>query len=829
MFPNESSTSLSGAFPVGHACSLEERTDRSTEGRTRPMDRHLPGLAKVSCLMALALLPILPSPLSGEAVRGVEWSGEVIPFHSAVSELRGVVRSAEDGGPLSAALIRIQGLDRHALSDASGRFQLSGLPAGRHTLEAERIGYRPTSLHVSVSAGEPLASVEIRLEPDPLVLPGLVVSVTGELRSRWETASSVSRLDGEEIRSVNPSHPAELLNRVPGVWVSPTSTEGHMTAIRQPITTKPVYLFLEDGVPTRSPGFFNHNALYEVNVPQADRIEVIRGPGTSLYGSDAIGGVIDVGTRPTSPEPEVDATVEGNSLGFRRILASASGTRGSDGLRFDLNLTEGDDWRDASGYDRQSATLRWDRALGGGMSLRTTATWSSVNQQDPSVVGRDDLVGNPAVNYHPITFRSVDALRVASRFERRTATTALEITPFVRWNTLDLMPSWMLNFDPVIFRTGHSSTGLMVRYHRDLGELGGPARITVGADLDRSPGSREEDRIAVTRDGPFITAWERGERIYDYEATFLGLSPYAQLSLNPVEALHVTAGMRFDRVGFDYSSSLPALAEGPHRRPTDTRVRYSNLGPSVGAALALRPEVNLFSSFRESFRSPSEGQLFRQGAAESTVTLKPVRSRSIEGGIRGELGGRLGYELSVFRLDVRDDILSFIRPEDGLRESLNAGRTRHRGVEAGISATLPGGVRADATLTRASHRYLEWQPRPDQDFAGNRMEQAPRDLASARLRTPLPGLSSGHLEVEWVQMGEFWMDPGNENRYEGHTLWNLRAEAPLAAGISLQARVLNLADQAYAERASFNPFRGEELSPGKPRAVFVGLRYRWAP
>jgi outer membrane receptor protein involved in Fe transport len=78
---------------------------------------------------------------------------------------------------------------------------------------------------------------------------------------------------------------------VAGVWVSVTGGEGHQTAIRQPLNTNPVYLFLEDGVPTRSTGFFNHNALYEVNLPGAEGIEVTKGPGSALYGSDAIGGV----------------------------------------------------------------------------------------------------------------------------------------------------------------------------------------------------------------------------------------------------------------------------------------------------------------------------------------------------------------------------------------------------------------------------------------------------------------------------------------------------------------------------------------------------------
>jgi outer membrane cobalamin receptor len=92
------------------------------------------------------------------------------------------------------------------------------------------------------------------------------------------------------------------MNRLAGVHVSELSGEGHSMAIRQPITTKPMYLFLEDGIPTRATGFFNHNALYEVNIPQSGGIEVLKGPGTAMYGSDAIGGVVNVLTR-AAPAP----------------------------------------------------------------------------------------------------------------------------------------------------------------------------------------------------------------------------------------------------------------------------------------------------------------------------------------------------------------------------------------------------------------------------------------------------------------------------------------------------------------------------------------------
>ena len=118
--------------------------------------------------------------------------------------------------------------------------------------------------------------------------------------------------------------PSEIVNRTPGVYVSNFGGEGHATAIRQPITTKALYAYLEDGVPIRSTGFFNHNALYEINIPQAGRLEVIKGPGTAVYGSDAVGGVVNAFTRDPSPTPEAEVFVEGGSSTYLRGLGTAS-------------------------------------------------------------------------------------------------------------------------------------------------------------------------------------------------------------------------------------------------------------------------------------------------------------------------------------------------------------------------------------------------------------------------------------------------------------------------------------------------------------------------
>ncbi|WP_198265248.1 TonB-dependent receptor [sulfur-oxidizing endosymbiont of Gigantopelta aegis] len=232
-------------------------------------------------------------------------------------------------------------------------------------------------------------------------LTEITVTGTREETLRSETAETSNVLDEQEIDEVKPAHPSELLNRIPGVHVNVTGGEGHMMSIRQPITTKAVYLYLENGIPTRSTGFFNHNALYETNIPQAESVEVTKGPGTALYGSDAIGAVINVNTRRAPMDPEAELGLEGGENGWGRILLSGGNTWGDDGVRGDLNITHTDGWRDNTDYDRVAGTARWDTILDNGASLETVFSGSDIDQQTAgsSRLSEDDYKSDPTKNY----------------------------------------------------------------------------------------------------------------------------------------------------------------------------------------------------------------------------------------------------------------------------------------------------------------------------------------------------------------------------------------------------------------------------------------------
>lgn len=730
--------------------------------------------------------------------------------------------TSSSGAPLAEVRVVAEPGGRGDITDAAGAFHLTGLPAGTVTLRASLLGYAAVEQQIQVGGGA-AAEVSLVMHEQALRMEGVVVSVSREAQRKVETPATIGVVTGSAIRATGAAHPGEIMREVPGVWASVTSGEGHQMAIRQPLTTNPVYLYLEDGVPTRSTGFFNHNALYEVNLPQADRIEVTKGPATALYGSDAIGGIINVSTRAPSAGGQVEASVEGGSFGWERLLLSGSNTFGADGVRADLNLTRTSGWRDATGYSRESGTLRWDRDLSAGSALRTVATFSHIDQgtAGSSVVNRDDYLHDPTLNYTPISFRKVEALRLSTEYSRRTESTLYTLTPYARSDRMELLPNWSLTYDPTVYTTGNQSLGMLAKVRRDFSPL--RSQIIGGVDMEYSPGYRHESLVAPRRDGKVFTSYTLGDRVYDYDVAYHGVSPYLQAQASPLDRMRLTAGVRYDMLGFGYDTKLDPVETGKYRRPADTSVGYRHLSPKLGATYELGAALNLFADYGHGFRAPSEGQLFRQGQAVNTVGLEPVKVDSYEAGARGLLLGRLSYDLSAYTMTMTDDILSYINP-DGTTETVNAGRTLHRGVELAVGAEIARGLRADLAYSRSRHTYEEWSPKPGVELGGKEMEIAPRALANVRLAYTPGWYDGSRFGVEWTQVGSYWMDPQNTHRYPGHSLLTARTTLPLTEHVGLFARVVNLTDRRFAETAAYTTARGEEYAPGMPRTLYVGIK-----
>lgn len=128
---------------------------------------------------------------------------------------------------------------------------------------------------------------------DTQTLDEVVVSGSRTAEKLSETPMAIGVVGERALKRDKPKTIGEVINRIPGVSWNDLGNEQHSMGIRQPNSTNAVYQYLEDGIPIRPLGVFNHNSLNEMNLAGSGSVEVVKGAASSLYGSNAVGGAVN--------------------------------------------------------------------------------------------------------------------------------------------------------------------------------------------------------------------------------------------------------------------------------------------------------------------------------------------------------------------------------------------------------------------------------------------------------------------------------------------------------------------------------------------------------
>ncbi|MFT7110874.1 MAG: iron complex outermembrane receptor protein [Psychrobacter glaciei] len=699
-----------------------------------------------------------------------------------------------------------------------------------------RISPTSTCLSIAVSISL-LTHYSEAFSNQSVLLDKVVVTSTKEQRYKSELAESIGVLTRQEIENVSPSHPSEILNRTAGVYINNLGGEGHMTAIRQPITTSGVYLFLEDGVPTRPTGFFNHNGLYEINIPQSKRLEVTKGPGSALYGSDAIGGVINSISAdiPDTPTAKIDSEI-GSDQWRRLLLSAGQAINDSTGVSASINKTNNKGFRDDADYDRTSINTRIDHAFSDELNNKTTLSYTQVNQSGVSGLNYDDYKNNVEKNKFKgdIGSREIAAVRISSEFNYDLSEQSLlTVTPFYRNNDSSMMPSWMVTYDPNYRQTTFQSFGLITKYRHTLSNN---SQIITGIDVDHTPSETQEFDVTVTPpiNDIYSDYTKTGHLNYDYDADQTSISPYVQIEHQINKSIRLHTGLRYDHFSVKYTDNLSTVADSSHLRPESQSIKYDHLSPKLGAVLKLNAFHDMYANYRHAFRAPSVGTLFRSGSSTGTTELKPVKSDSYEIGFRGITPVDLSYEVAIYYMEKTDDIVSIIN-SDSTRQSVNAGETIHKGIEVSLQGGLSESFSFQSSLSISEQTYGDFSyiyfcfscsPKNQViNFNGNKVGKAPKTLGNVSLRFEPNYLYGFMAEVEVEHVGDYYVDETNTDEYSGHNLLNLRSRYKLNETIELYGRIQNIEDKRYSTYTSLQVGSSDvDYRPGAPLSVYAGIR-----
>ena len=691
--------------------------------------------------------------------------------------MRGQALDAETGAPLPRATAVLLGTALGAVSGGDGRFVVRGIPAGTYALSVSLIGYRPVSLRgVRVDPGRATELI-VRLVPSAVEMPGVVVTATKRAQSFEEAPVSVSVLGGAEIAARNATTLDEAIGVAPGVHmvggqVNVRGSSGYSRGTGSRV------LVLVDGFPALSADVADVK-WDAIPVAQIDRVEVVKGAGSALYGAGALGGVINVLTKSPSETPEktvnvlggvytdprypswkwtdralylsgVDGSYSRRVKAFRLLVAGAR--------RYSTGFKENGRSSKYSGFGKfqylfSPKTVAMLVLNGASEDHDVTIQWKDRNQ--PLEVP-DGSVGDRTLS------RKLNINAQVDHLGTRGVATRIRASLFRTWFDNDV--------------EGRQAGSRAVKW---WGEAQNEFRVARGVVLTQGT-EATVDRVSSA---PSLFG--------DRASKNIGF--YAQGDVEAWPALTLSAGVRYDRSWRD-----------------DGRTE-DQVSPRLGLALRVTPRTTARASVGRGFRAPSISEVYTNSTFAG-VPIRPNPGLRAEGSVGAEVGAArqfgegVALDGAVFVGRYRDLIEA--RPDETQTVRFqNVSRGRIAGAEVSLQADWRRTVRltANATYLDAVEQFSDGGSLP--------LPYRPRWVANAILTLRRwDGHAGGEFRyASRIRRGSALFPEGNRDFIP---IYLVDAFAGVEVGrVSAQMRVRNLLQYHYAEHErSLGEIRNVSLS-----------------
>lgn len=634
-------------------------------------------------------------------------------------------------------------------------------------------------------------------------LPEITVHSTLGGTTLEQTPASVTVIDAEQMRDrqlqVNLS---ESLSGVPGLQINnrqnyaqdlQLSVRGY--GARSTFGLRGVRLYV-DGIPATMPD--GQGSLSHIDISSLERVEVLRGPYSALYGNSA-GGVISMYTETPTGRPTVEGGYAVGSNGQKRISAKATGQT-AQGLSYVLSasryLTDG--YRDHSAADRNVANAKLSTAIGDDATLTIVANTMKSSAQDPQGLTWSQWQADPrrasyradngeAVAEKFNTRKTLEQTQVGATYERRlNAQHSVSLSAYAGHRSMEQYQSL-----PIATQAAPGQPGGVIDMSRDYAGFdarwtgrfnNGPVPVTVTAGL--AVDTMKEDRQGYEN---FIGSQlgVKGALRRDEDNTITSIDPYVQATWELAPAWTLGTGLRYSHVEFESDDRY--IRPG---NPDDSgSVTHSKALPVVSLSYQFTPEQTLYASAGRGFETPTFAELSYRSVIEGglNLNLQPSVSTQYEVGYRQRLTGAVkgNWSAAVFQSRTSDEIVTLIN-DNGRTVYRNAGDTRRQGLE----------LQADLRLTP------QWQLQAAYTYLDATFRQASGSAAAGNM---LPGLAKQRLALALnYDLTSEWR-LGVSAEHNGKVFVN-DANRPLPAGGSATAPAYTVAAASVGYRKVMGPW-----------------------
>ena len=404
-------------------------------------------------------------------------------FSQEQKTVKGKVFDIHTKEPIQGVAIKTLISSQSTISNALGEFTITTI-SSKDSINISFIGYQ--SIIVANNS-----KMNISLSPSNLELQSVVVTANRAAALRTESPIAISRLSPKLIDESKASMVYELINKTPGVIMPSYNNEQHAMAIRQPMGTSAYYLYMEDGIPIRPLGVFNHNALLEINQFAISSIEVVKGPVSSIYGPEAVGGAVNfIMQRPTLV-PTAKVGVQFDNWGFRRVQFGSGAKIKKFGFYVGgLSSQQTNSWMAASDYDKTSINARLEYNFTEKTRLIGSLIYGKYYSQMSGSVDSTMFYKRNYVSSSDFTYRKSDAYRSRLTLEHDWNSNSKSfITFFQRSNKHGQNPTYDIRWTPgavtargEINSNDFESYGVVAQHSQKFNFLN--AKLILGGVLD---------------------------------------------------------------------------------------------------------------------------------------------------------------------------------------------------------------------------------------------------------------------------------------------------------------------------------------------------------
>jgi outer membrane receptor protein involved in Fe transport len=802
--------------------------------------------ARFGILGLVVMLCGLAQPLSGQQYGAIH----------------GVVRNDVSRDPLEGVEVRVGGMARSAITGADGRFSLAAVPVGERTVEARRLGFAAATSRVVVSAGT-VTEIEFVLGTAPVLLDHVAVTASRSDQQVEQIPAAITIREADRLRSEGFAVGTDEFRGVPGVSFRRGEGDGDefpFVSFRGSPGTDG-YLALLDGIPFV--GIFEEPLPNQMPYDALDRIEVVKGPLSALYGRGALYGAVNYITR----SPRTNATrleVTGGSDDFYRGAASIERTLGArSGLLLDAAYEDYGGWRDNGGRRLLNLFGKFETWLGDRTTAAVYANWSDRDAELPNGIPLTAAGAVIDVPGSPEAFAGygtpANDLQVGIAAVRLSHALSADLSVMLTAQARRVETDNFWNFyDPFGFdasRSVYAVNGFRGDSRHDVGFgeatlrfMRGRHDLIAGFAAERSRSREANDwtgQFGFTPECGFAfflieidyttgqvtnrnhPCWVENEPFSRSRVTSAFWGAFVRDEVSLSRTLHLALGARYDayRRTAQFASLPAAVPGGTLRGDADALSARGSLSWRYGGG-------QVYTAVARGFNS-NFGPTFEWNPAEyARPENKPSTIDSYEIGWKARAAnGRVRWETALFltRQTNRRNYVPNPDPAAAAPPTLITFGQRYdsRGAEVTLGVSPGRGVSLAASY---AHVDAEWGEYVVTNFAGT-----PTDLSGTTPRGIAPDMASLAADVrvarkldlraalEWY--GDYQVTEDNSFAAGGHTLFTLgaRMRPGLLRESSIDLVLTNVLDEKY-----YSFFGGRSspsyATPGVPRQMRIIMR-----